>query len=96
MQHHNEIWERKGAPCGEFYLACARLKSGDGRLGEVRCAADIPAGIAGNPGKFTASVLDASTLALLRRGAPEALGGHLDFSRNISALRKQGVDTLLT
>ena len=67
------------------------LRFRDGCLGEVRHADDIPAGIAGNTGNFTASAPDAEIPALLRKGALVALGGQLDFPRDGLALRKQGV-----
>ena len=50
------------------------------RLGEVRHAADIPEGIAGNKSKSTAFATDAEIPALLRKGAMEAPGGHMDFT----------------
>ena len=73
-----------------------RTKSefGDGRFGEVRCAADIPEGIAGNRSKVAAFALEANIPVLLRRGAAAALGGQLDLCRDISSSRKQGVDIL--
>ena len=51
------------------YPACARFKFGDGRLGEVRSAADTPVGIAVGPGKFTVFGLEASVPTLLRKAA---------------------------
>ena len=47
------------------------------------------------PGKFAAFALEADIPALLRKGALEALGGQVDFSRGLSPLRKQGVRTPL-
>ena len=41
--------------------------------------------------KFTAFALDAEIPASSRKCAMEALGGQLDFSRDVLALRKQGV-----
>ena len=64
---------------------------GNGRLGGVRRAADITAGIAGNSGAFAEFVLDKDILALLRKGATEALGGQLDLLRGSFVLRRQGV-----
>ena len=72
------------------YPASARFRFGGGRPGEVRHATDIPEGNAGKQGKFAASALDAETPALLREGAMEALGGQLDTSRGVLALRRQG------
>ena len=71
-----------------------RFKFGDVRAGEVRCAADIKVGIAGRRGAFTAFVLGAGIPALLRKGAPEALGDQLDFEQDILVIRSDGVDIL--
>ena len=49
--------------------ACARFKSGDGPLGDVRFAADIAVRLAGCNGASTALVLGADTPALLRKAA---------------------------
>ena len=57
------------------YPAPARFKFGDGRLGEVRRATDIPVGIPGSEGKFTGVALDADIPALLRTSALEPFGG---------------------
>ena len=86
---------RWGVQGAETYPAYARLKFRDGHLGEVRRAADISDGIAGNRGKFTASVLEAYAPAMLREGALEALGGPASFFRDISTSRKQGAGILL-
>ena len=64
-------------------------------MGEVRRAADIPAGVAGRTAKFTAFVLDADMLAFLRKGASEALGRQQDSSRDFPTLSKQGMSILL-
>ena len=61
----------------------ARFKFGCGRVGEAKFAADIKVGIAGRRDPFTALVLEADIAALLRKGALEALGGHLDFLRDV-------------
>ena len=63
--------------------------------GEVRFAADIRAGAAGDRGIFTAFALDADIPALLREEASEALKGQLGFARNMSTFGEQGVDTSL-
>ena len=91
-RRHNEISGSWGLPRTESYPTCARLKFRGGRLGDVRCAADIPVGYAGNRGRFTASVREAALPAFVRVGALETLGGHSAFSQGISALRRQGVD----
>ena len=80
---HNRILQREGFRPVSTYPTSARFKFGDGRLGEIRQAADIPAGIAGNAGKITAFVLEAIIPALLRKGALEAPG-------DIPTLRIQG------
>ena len=73
------------------YPSSARCHSCDGRLGDVRHAADIPAGIAGSTGEFTASALDADMPALSRTCAIVAQGRHLDFPRFVLDGRRQGV-----
>ena len=81
LERQNRILERRGIPRVATYPSKARFRFGDGRLGEVRYAADIPAGIAGNRGVSTAFVLDADIPALSCRGSMEALGGQLGFFR---------------
>ena len=61
----------------------------------MKHAADIRAGIAGRKVASTARVLDAEIPALLRKGAPEALGAQHDFERDILTNRKHGVRVLL-
>ena len=75
-------------------MACSKL--GDGRVGEVRHAADIKVGIAARRGALTVFVLEADIPALLRKVAPDALGGQLDCERGIAAIRNRGVDIPLT
>ena len=89
LEHHHRLFEdgRQGV---STYPLAARIRFGDGRLGEVRHAADTPLGTAENRGKFSASVLDADFPALSRKGSMEALAGQLDFPRDAPALRKQG------
>ena len=65
---HNRISAQNEFPQLSTYPGCARFKFGDGRLGEVRCAADNPVGIAGTTGKLTAFATEADIPALLRRG----------------------------
>ena len=48
-------------------------------------------GIAGCKGTFTAFVLDAEILALLRKGALEALGAQLDSEKGTLLLLRHGV-----
>ena len=92
LARHNRILDRYGI---ERVFTCsskATFRLGGRRLGEVRHAADIPVGIAGNKGKFAAFALNADIPALLRKGAMEALGGQLDFLRGSLVLRRQGVE----
>ena len=78
LEHHNRTSERKAYRKAPTYLSSARFRFRDGRPGEVRRGAEIPLGIAGSKGKFTALPLDAEIPAPLREGALEALGGKLD------------------
>ena len=68
LGHRNEISEGKGFPRVTTYPASARFKFGDGRLGEVRCAADTPAGIAGSRCECAGFALEADIPGPLRRG----------------------------
>ena len=54
-----------GSPDANPNPTIARFKFGDGRVGEVRYAADIKVGIAERGGAFTAFVLVADIPALL-------------------------------
>ena len=91
FQHHNRLLGRSGLQRVSTYPSKARSRFGGGRLGEESHAADIPAGIAGNKGKFAAFALDADIPALLREGAAEESGSQLDVSRDPLVLLKQGV-----
>ena len=53
--------------------------------------ADIKVGCAGCKGAFTALVLDAESPAFLRMGALEALGGRLDFEKDVLFVMRRGV-----
>ena len=44
LGRRSNIW---GIPRAETHPACARFEFGDGPLGDVRCVADIPAGVVG-------------------------------------------------
>ena len=57
MARCNRVSERHGIPRVTTYPSQARIRFGDGRLGEVRRFADMPAWIAGNEGAFTACVI---------------------------------------
>ena len=91
-ERHNSILNCRGVSRAETYPACAGFKFGDGRLGDVRCAADIPLGIFGARGTFMALAPEAGIPGLLREGALEVLGGRRLFTRNIRTLRRRGVD----
>ena len=95
LERHNRVLQRKGAPRVSTFPPSARFRFGDGRVGEVPHAADIPAGAAGSKGEFVAFGLEADIPAFSRKGALEALGGDLDFSRDISTLLKQRAEILL-
>ena len=90
LAHRNRILERFGIPGVTANPPQARFRFGDGRLGEVRHAADVPVGIAGNKGMFTAFELDGDVPALLRDGDLEALRVQWDFLRGSLNLRRQG------
>ena len=70
--------------------AHALFKSGDGRAGEVRHAADITVGLAGVKGAYTAFVLDSDAPAPLSKGALGSLRGCLDFAQHTFALGATG------
>ena len=74
LARHSRILERRWSPRVTTCPSQTRFRFGDGRLGVVRHAADIPLGIVGNEGALTASALDGYSPALLRKGAMEALG----------------------
>ena len=91
----NSPLAKRGFPRVETYPANARFKCGGGRMGDVRFAAEITVRIAGNKGSLTAFVLDTDIPAPLRKGPFGALGGQLDFRRDILTLGFHGVDTSL-
>ena len=91
LARRNRLFEKCGIQRAPTYPSTARFRFGDGRLGEVRHAVDILAGVAGKKGNFTAFVLEADIPALLRKGAMEKLGGQLDFLHGSRALHPQGV-----
>ena len=69
LERHNRLQAKRGYPKVSTYSSTARPRFGDGRLGEVRHAADTTVGIAGHKDKFAACALDTGTPALLREGA---------------------------
>ena len=97
----NLVWFRQLAhqhsPLGEMgpprlmtHPGGARFKFRNGRMGDVRFAVDIAMGIGGAKGSFTTFVLDSDTPALWIKGALEAPGGRLDFSRDTLTLGLRG------
>ena len=82
LEHQNKISECRGIRHFTTYPVCARIHLGDGRLGEVRCAADTPAGIAGSREEIAAC-------------GPEAGIRTLGFPPRSFTWRKQGADTPL-
>ena len=48
LEHHNRLLEKNEYQSVSTYASTARFRSGDGRLGDVRHAADIPLGVARN------------------------------------------------
>ena len=55
-------------------------------MGDVRFAAGVTVGIAGDKRNFMASVLDQDIRSLLRKGTLGALGGQLDCPRDTLAM----------
>ena len=51
IERQNQLLEKSDYPEVSSYPSTALFRSGDGRLGEVRHAADIPAGLARNKGE---------------------------------------------
>ena len=91
LANHNLFLERRGMGKVRLYPSAARFKFGDGKIGEVRFAANIVVGIAGCKGTFTAFVTDAEIPALLCKGALEALGAQLDFANDTMWLGRHGI-----
>ena len=91
LDNHNLLFRKFGLPEVLPYSATARSKFGDGRMGEVKHAADIMVGIAGCKGALAGFAPDADIPAFLRKGALEALGGQLEFEHDILTVRKRGV-----
>ena len=88
FERGNKFSERWGAPRPETYPECARIRFGDGLSVEVRCAADVPVGLAGNRGMCAASALEVGFPASLCTGALDSLGGELGSPRDISTQPK--------
>ena len=93
LAQHNRILERRGVPRVATFPSKAKFRFRDGRLGEVRHAADIPVWIVGNKRKFTAFARGGDVPALYREGAMEAIGGQLDYLRGLLIFRRRGSDT---
>ena len=60
LEHQNQLLESYGYQRVSTDPPKARFRFGDGRLGEVRLAADIPVGLAGEKRKFAAFARDAA------------------------------------
>ena len=90
LERRDRLMEKEGLQRVPTYPSTAQFRSGGGRLGTVRHAADILVGVAGKESKFTAFALDADIPSLLREGVMEALSGQPGLSRYALALRKQG------
>ena len=60
LANHKSHLQKTGLPKVNTYPAAARIKFGDGRIGEVRPAADIQVGIAGRKSTCSAFVLEAA------------------------------------
>ena len=88
LENHNLLSEIRGPLRESTHPAGARVQFGYGRLGEVRLAAEITVGLAGQGGTPAAFALEADIPALLRKGVLEVLGGQLDFS--CAALTPEG------
>ena len=84
LTRRNSILAKRGFPKVAAFPSKARFLFGDGRLVEVRHAADIPVWVA-------ALVLDGGAPALLCKGAMEALGGQLASFRGSLLLRRPRV-----
>ena len=95
LGNHISLPRKTGGPKVNTYLAMARFRFGDSRIGDVRYASDIKVGTPGSSGAVAAFVLEADVAALLRAGALEALGGQLDSARDALTIRNYGVDILL-
>ena len=82
LDHHDRPLEQHGVRSGPAGPSNARFCFGDGRVGDVRYAADTPARVAGIQGKFSASCRGADIPALSPKGATKAPGGKLDSPRD--------------
>ena len=95
MGNHNSHLQEPGIPKVSADPTAARFEFGDGRVRDVRRAAEIKVGNAGHIRALIAFALEADIPALLRNGAPEALDGPLDFIRHVLTIRNHEVDTPL-
>ena len=91
LDTHNLFSKRQGLEEAVSYPSNAGFKLGDGRIGEVKHAADIRVGIAGCKGAFAAFVLGAAIPAFLSKGASEAWGAQLDFEKDTLSRVRRGV-----
>ena len=79
LNRHSAMSEKYGVPIS---AACAKFEFVNDRVGEVRFAADVRAGIAGDRGTVTTFLADADIPATLLSGASASSEGYLDFPRN--------------
>ena len=84
-----------GRPVAVAFPAMASSKFGNGKLGQVFCAAGVPVAIAVRREMFCDFLVGAEIPALLREGALEAMDGGLDVSRKCLHLAKWGTDAPL-
>ena len=89
LRHHNSLLAKFGYPAAAPYSAKANFTI---RNWQVHHAAGVLVAIAGRRGMSNAFPVVADILALLRKGASEAMGGGLDVSRNCLRRRRLGAD----
>ena len=78
LKRHKSVFER-----------CAKFKFGVGRMGGIRFAADVPAGIAVCPISLPFFLVDADMPALRRKGGVGVIGGKISLH-----LGRLGVEVL--
>ena len=91
LAHHSRLQGREECRQVSTYPLSARFRFGNGRLGEVRRAADVPVGFAWGQSIFSAFALDSDIRALLRKDVLEAPGGPADFPRDLLIFLERGL-----
>ena len=76
-QRRNSLLLKYSVPAAGLYPTAASSTVGNGRQGQVHCAADIPVAVAGRRGTFPS---DADIPALLRKGALATVAGNSVFA----------------